>query len=75
MTEQKVCAVIALVAQALNMEEDELGPDSSMSNVLAWDSVEQLNICLAFEQRFGKHLDMDAIASAISVQALAALVP
>jgi hypothetical protein len=30
---------------------------------------------LSFEQRFGKHLDMDAIASAISVQALAALVP
>jgi acyl carrier protein len=73
--EDKVQVVIALVADVLNVDSDELGPDSSMENMPLWDSMEHMNICLAFEQRFGTRLDMDAIATATSVQSLAALVP
>lgn len=75
MPDSKVQAVIALVAEVLGVQEDELGPDSSMENTPSWDSVEHANICLAFEQRFGVALDMDAIDAAVSVKSLAAQVP
>jgi acyl carrier protein len=75
MTEEKIRATIALVAQALDISENELGPDSSMENVPAWDSEEHMNICLAFEQRFGRKLDMDAIVIATNIRTLATLVP
>jgi acyl carrier protein len=75
MDDTKIREVVALVAQALDISPDELGPDSSMDNVPLWDSVEHMTVCLVFEQRFGKALDMDAITTATSIRALAALVP
>ena len=75
MQEDKIQAVIALVAEVLGVQKDELGPNSSMENPPSWDSVEQLNICLAFDQRFGVSLDMDTIVAAVSIKSLAAQVP
>ena len=75
MPDNKIQAVIALVAEVLGVEKDELGPDSSMENTPLWDSVEHANICLAFEQRFGTALDMDTIGAAVSIKSLAAQVP
>jgi len=75
MAEDKVQGVIALVAEVLEIEKDELGPDSSMDTVPSWDSVEHMNICLAFEQRFATKLDGEAISTAVSIRSLAALVP
>ena len=46
-----------------------------MENTPVWDSFEHMNLCLLFEKRFGVSLDMDAITSATSVRALAALIP
>ena len=74
-TPDKVQATVKLVATALDIPEDDLGPDSSMENTPAWDSFEHMNLCLLFERRFGVSLDMDAITSATSVRALAALIP
>jgi acyl carrier protein len=74
-THDKVQATVKLVATALDIPEDNLGPDSSMENTPAWDSFEHMNLCLLFERRFGVSLDMDAITSATSVRALAALIP
>jgi acyl carrier protein len=74
LTEDKTQAIVALVAKVLGIAEDELGPDSSIENVPTWDSFEQLNICLAFEQRFGVTLDMETIATSTSIRALAALI-
>jgi len=68
-------AVIALVAKTLDIPEDMLGPDSSMLDTPQWESAEHMDVCLAFEQRFGRTLDMDAITTATSIRALAALVP
>ena len=68
-------AVITLVAQTLDIPEDMLGPDSSMLDTPQWESAEHMDVCLAFEQRFGIALDMDAITTATSIRALAALVP
>ena len=75
MTDDKVQAVIAVVATVLDVPEDELSPDSSIDNVPTWDSFEQMNICLAFERRFGLNLDMETIATSTSVRALVALIP
>jgi acyl carrier protein len=74
-TQDKIQATVSLVAKALDIPEDMLGPDSSMENTPAWDSFEHMNICLLFEKRFGISLDMDAITTATSVRALAALLP
>jgi acyl carrier protein len=75
MPDPKIDSVIALVAKTLEIPEDELGPDSSMENTPLWASVEHMDICLAFEQRFGKTLDMDQVSTATSIRALAALIP
>jgi len=75
MREDNIQAVIALVADVLGVQKDELGPDSSMENTPLWDSVEHMDICLAFERRFGVALDMDTIAAAVSIRSLTAKVP
>ena len=75
MQDPKIQAVIALVAQTLKVPEHDLNPDSSMLNTPLWDSVEHMDICLAFEQRFGAALDVQAITTATSIRALAALLP
>jgi acyl carrier protein len=75
MNDAKIEKVVALVAKALEISPEELGPDSSMQNVPLWDSVEHMTVCLLFEQQFGTTLDMDAITTATSIRALAALVP
>jgi acyl carrier protein len=75
MQEDKIQAVITLVAEVLGVQKDELGPDSSMENTPLWDSVEHMNVCLAFEQRFGATLDVDTIGAAVSIKSLAAQVP
>ncbi len=71
----KISLVTQLVAGRLGISEEELGPDSSMDDVPAWDSFEHMDICLAFERTFGVKLTMDNIAEATSIRALAALVP
>jgi acyl carrier protein len=72
--QDKIKAVIKLVAVTLDMPEDELGPDSSMDNTPAWDSCEHMNICLSFERQFGIKLSMDIIASGTSIRALAGFI-
>jgi len=75
MRDPSIDSVITLVAKTLEISEDELGPDSSMENTPLWGSMEHLDICLAFEQHFGRTLDMDEVSTATSIRALAALVP
>ena len=75
MIEDKISLVTQLVAGRLGISEGELGPDSSMDTIPAWDSFEQMDICLAFENKFGVKLSMDNIVEAISIRALAALLP
>jgi acyl carrier protein len=73
--QNKISLVAQLVAGRLGISEDELGPDSSMDTIPAWDSFEHMDICLAFEKKFGIKLDMDNIVQATSIRALAALLP
>jgi acyl carrier protein len=71
----KISLVTQLVAGRLGISEGEIGPDSSMDTIPAWDSFEHMDICLAFEKQFGIKLNMDNMAEATSIRALAALLP
>jgi acyl carrier protein len=75
MQDPKIQAVILLVAQVLKIRANDLGPESSMINTPLWDSIEHMDICLAFERRFNTSLNVDAISTATSIRALAAIVP
>jgi acyl carrier protein len=75
MQDSKIRAVISLVAEVLKVSANDLGPESSMINTPLWDSIEHMDICLAFEKRFNTSLDVDAISTATSIRALAAIVP
>jgi acyl carrier protein len=68
-------AVIEVIAKALEVSPDELGADTAMDNTPLWDSVAHLTICLEFERRFGRALDLEKIFTASSVRDLAELVP
>jgi acyl carrier protein len=71
----KSAEVASLVASVLNLPAAEVTADASMENLPQWDSLAQLNICLAFQERFGVAMDMETIASSTSVANLAALLP
>ena len=73
MGDGKAQAVIELVAAELQIPAARLNADSSVDTVPEWDSMAHLNICLAFQERFGVALDLEAIAAATSVPALVAL--
>jgi acyl carrier protein len=75
MPDNKQQAVIEIIAKALDIPPDDLGPDSSMDNTPSWDSIGHLTICMEFERRFGRALDLDTIVTTSSVRDLAALVP
>ncbi len=72
---KRIAEVSALVASVLDLPATAIGPETSMENTPQWDSLAQLNICLAFQERFGISMDMDAITNTTSVAALTALLP
>ena len=73
MNDSRIHAAAAFVAEMLGVPQDAIGPDSSMDNTPAWDSMEHMTMMLEFERRFGKSPDMDAISRATSVRAIAEL--
>lgn len=73
MTSDRTQAVIALIASELKIPEAKLDASSSVDTIPEWDSMGHLNICLAFQDRFGVKLDLEAIGAATSVPALVAL--
>lgn len=75
MTAKNTALVSALVASILNLPDGAVGADAPMESVSKWDSLAHLNICLAFEERFGVVLDMETIASSTSVAKLVTLIP
>ena len=75
MSAKSETSVVGLVASVLNVPDGTLDANSSMETVPQWDSLAQLNICLAFQERFGVVMDMEAIANATSVAKLAAMIP
>jgi acyl carrier protein len=75
MTTKDATEVAALVATVLNLPDGAVSIDASMGSLPNWDSLAHLNICLAFQERFGVVLDMDTIANSTSIAKLTALLP
>jgi acyl carrier protein len=75
MTAQHEASVAALIASVLNIPTAAVGSDASMDSLPEWDSLAQLNICLAFQEHFNVAMDMETIAESTSVTSLAALLP
>ncbi|MGA8729419.1 MAG: acyl carrier protein [Terracidiphilus sp.] len=75
MTAKNTALIAALIASVLGLPEGAVSADASMEDVPKWDSLAQLNICLAFQEQFGADLDMETIANATSVAKLATLLP
>jgi len=75
MNDKTIHAAAAFVAEMLGVPQDAIGPDSSMDNTPAWDSMEHMTMMLEFERRFGTSLDLDKVFTTLSVRDLAALVP
>jgi acyl carrier protein len=74
MSDHATTKVIALVAAELDVPPGKINAASSIDTIPEWDSMAHLNICLAFQDRFGIQLDMDTIGELTSVAALAKLV-
>ncbi|HUB00956.1 MAG TPA: acyl carrier protein [Terracidiphilus sp.] len=75
MTGNSEASVAALVASVLNLPVSAVGVDASMETIAQWDSLAQLNICLAFQEEFRVDMDMETIAACTSVAKLAKLLP
>jgi acyl carrier protein len=73
MTAANTKLVTDLVASVLNLPKDAIGTEASMENMSQWDSLAHLNICLAFQERFGVELDMETVARSTSVASLTKL--
>ncbi len=71
MRDETVAKVVALVAEQLELPAGKVNAKSSIDTLPEWDSEAHMNICLAFEERFGVALDMDTIGEVTSIAALA----
>jgi len=71
MSDQSLQRVVTLVAETLRISPSKVNGASSIDTLSEWDSEAHMEICLAFEERFGIVLDMDMIGEMTSVAALA----
>lgn len=67
-------AIIAIIADVLDMTPEQLGPDTEGAEVPAWDSFGHVRIVLAVEAEFGINLTMAEIEQSASVPGLVAAV-
>ncbi len=52
-------AVREVIAGVFSLAVDEIGVDSSIDTIEAWDSMGHVNLMMALEEQFGIKLDVD----------------
>ena len=67
-------AVVAIVADVLDLTPEQLAPDTEGADIAAWDSFGHVRIVLALEAEFGIELTMAEIERSGSVPGLVAAV-
>lgn len=60
MTTDAVAAARALVAEALAISVDRIGPETKLYDDRAWDSLGQLSVILAIEERLDAQITDEA---------------
>lgn len=61
-----------LLAGALAIPEDRIGPNASIDTLEAWDSLAHMRLVIAIEQELGRELPPDRIAGIASLADVAA---
>ncbi|MFN3324107.1 MAG: acyl carrier protein [Bryobacteraceae bacterium] len=64
-TLERVCS---LAADVFGVQPGSLGPESTPESVETWDSIQHLNLILAFEQEFGVQFEPDEIEQLVSIE-------
>tara|TARA_B110000046_G_C12627921_1_gene247426 strand:+ start:165 stop:410 length:246 start_codon:yes stop_codon:yes gene_type:complete len=68
MSKASTINVIEIIAAVLEMSIADLNMDSSMLDTPKWDSLAHMNIVSAIEKELACELELDDIASAISIK-------
>jgi acyl carrier protein len=63
-----------VAADVFEVTPEEVGPDASPDDVVAWDSVHHLSLVLALEEEFGVQLEPEEIEGMTSVAAIVSVI-
>lgn len=67
------CPAAAVIAAVLGCAVRDVGAQAPVGSLPQWDSIAHLSIILAFEERLGRQLTAEEIASLETVASFAAL--
>ena len=66
--------VQAVIADVFGLDPDEVGPETSIETVEAWDSLQHLTVVLALEEEFDIQLDDEQTVAAVSFPVMSEVV-
>ena len=75
MHDARLATACGIIASALGCRPEAVDADAAVGSLPQWDSIAHLSIVLAFEERLGRQLTADEIASLQTVANFAALLP
>lgn len=58
---------IALLAETMDVEEDEIQTEMELADMDCWDSMTKLSIIVMFDDEFGKKITSDDIKKFVTV--------
>ena len=70
MKEKRIMTVeekIALLAETMDVEEDEIQTEMELADMDCWDSMTKLSIIVMFDDEFGKKITSDDIKKFVTV--------
>lgn len=62
--------VRGVIAEVFGLDPADVGPETSIETVEAWDSLQHLTVVLALEDEFDIHLDDEETVAAVSFPAI-----
>ncbi|MFC9327392.1 acyl carrier protein [Kitasatospora sp. NPDC057015] len=65
--------VLEVVAQVLDLDEEELAPELALPDLPGWDSVNAMRVLVLLERAAGEALDFDGFSGARTLAELAAV--
>jgi acyl carrier protein len=66
--------VRGIIADVFGLRPEEVGAETSIETVEAWDSLQHLTVVLAIEEEFDIHLDDEQTVAAVSFPVIAEIV-
>jgi acyl carrier protein len=74
MTQDLLSRVLAVVADAIGVPAETLGPESSPDTVESWDSLKHMNLVLALESAFCVRFTGEDIMEMMSIELIVEIV-